>query len=73
MSTETDILDLSDYLLGNVDRGKYTVAIFLDLNKAFDTLNKSILNRNLRCYDVSGKALEDIVSCFSQRSYFLIC
>ena len=43
MSTESVVLGLSDHILGNFDRGKYTVATFLDLSKAFDTLNRSKL------------------------------
>ena len=69
--TESAVLDLSDHIMGNSDRGNYTVATFLDLSKAFDTLNRSILIRNFRCYNIKGRALEWLVSYFSQRKQFV--
>ena len=71
MSTESVVLDLSDHTLGNFDRGKYTVTTFFDLSKAFNTLNRSILIRKLRCYGVNGRALEWFVSYFSHRKLFV--
>ena len=64
MSTESSVPDLSDKILGNFDGRKYTVAIFLDLSKAFDTLNRSILIRKLKCSRVNGRALVRFVSYF---------
>ena len=58
MSTESAVLDFSENVLGNFDRGKYTFATFSDLSKAFDTLYRSILIRKLRCCGVNGRALE---------------
>ena len=57
MSTESAVIDLSDHILGNFDGDKYTAATFLDLNRAFDTLNTPKLNHKLRCYGVNGRAL----------------
>ena len=71
MSTENSVLDLSDHIMRNFDRGKITVATFLDLSRAFDTLSRSILIRKLRCYDVNGRTLEWFISCFSQQKQFV--
>ena len=60
MSTESDVLDSSDHILSNFDRGKYTVATFSDLSKTFDTLNRLLLILKSRCYGVNGRALEFI-------------
>ena len=71
MSTGSNVLHLSDHILGNFVRAKYTVATFLDLSKAFDALNSSILIRKLICYGVKGRALEWFVSYFSQPKQFV--
>ena len=38
-STTTALLDVQDYIFNNMDSGYVTGAIFLDLKKAFDTVN----------------------------------
>jgi retron-type reverse transcriptase len=42
-STSTALLDFQDYILNNMDNGLATGVIFLDLKKAFDTVNHNIL------------------------------
>ena len=42
-STETATLELVDTLLQTLDSGKLPISIFLDLSKAFDTLDHTIL------------------------------
>ena len=42
-STETAAIELTDTLLQNLDNGEIPIAIFLDLSKAFDTLDQAIL------------------------------
>ena len=38
-STATTVIDVQDYILKNMNEGNVTGAIFLDLKKAFDTVN----------------------------------
>ena len=53
----------TDDLLSTTDQGKVTGAIYLDLNKAFDTVNHSVLLRKLEAYGVYSPCIK----CF--RSY----
>ena len=45
-STETAAIELTDTLLQNLDNGDIPIAIFLDLSKAFDTLDHTVLLKN---------------------------
>ena len=49
-STQDVLLHVSDKWLKAIDEGKYTGAVFLDLAKAFDTVNHSILCTKLSYY-----------------------
>ena len=40
-----------------MDKGEITGAVFLDLSKAFDTVNHEILLRKLFYYGICGKEL----------------
>jgi retron-type reverse transcriptase len=55
-STELAILDFVDKITKAIDQGKYTVGIFLDLSKAFDTINHKILISKLEHYGIRGVA-----------------
>ena len=56
-STELAGLELNDIIIENLDQQKLPIAIFLDLSKAFDTIDHEILLDKLKYYGISGSAL----------------
>ena len=61
------ISELLGEILHNLENNKYTVAIYLDLSKAFDTLQHSVILKKLECYGIRGKCLEWFTSYFKDR------
>ena len=49
-STELAITTIYDKFLDNLDKNHYTCAIFLDIKKAFDSLDHKILLKKLDHY-----------------------
>ena len=57
-STSTALIELYDELLENMNNGKLTGAIMIDLRKAFDTIDHELLLTKLRAYGIKGLALK---------------
>ena len=67
-STTTTLLDATYFILNNMNEGKATGAISLDLKNAFDTINHNLLIKNLNKCGISGLSLKWFVSYLSGRS-----
>ena len=64
-------MKLVDYIKNEID-GKYTpVNIYIDLSKAFDTLNFDILLHKLHYYEVTGVSYELIRSYLTNRKQYV--
>ena len=67
-STELAALNLIDQLTYKLDQNKIPINIYLDLSKAFDTLNHEIIIKKLRYYGVTNIELKLIANYLSQRT-----
>ena len=67
-STVTALLEITDRLYHNIDIGELNGVIFLDLRKAFDTIDHQIMLKKLRCYGIAGTAHNWFSSYLSNRS-----
>lgn len=70
-STFMPISLLHDYITANLVDGHITTGVYLDLARAFDTVNKDILLNKLSKYGVTGNALSLISSYLSDRKHCL--
>lgn len=66
-STEVAVLELVDDISRSVDKKMSAAAIFLDLSKAFDTLNHHILLKKLEAYGIRGVANDFLHSYLTDR------
>ena len=70
-STQLAALELIDRVTQELDRGNTPINIFIDLSKAFDTLEHGILLSKLQYYGVNGTALKLLTSYLSNRQQFV--
>ena len=67
------LIDLCSTLQKNRDEGYYTCCVFLDLSKAFDTVNHKILLKKLRTYGIQGNIYEMLINYLNDRKQYTEC
>ncbi len=70
-STTNAIQEFVDHTMNSFDNKEYTLGTFLDLSKAFDTINHKILLDKLEWYGIRGNALEWFRSYLRDRKQFV--
>ena len=71
-STNEAVLDIYNTLLDNMDKKLITCSIFLDLRKAYDTINHTILINKLEKYGIKGLPLQLLASYLTDRQQYTI-
>ena len=69
-STAHALIDLMEYNNTCLDQGKYVFGIYIDLKKAFDTVQHDILLSKLQHYGIRVKALNWFKSYLIERKQF---
>ena len=67
ISPQFAILKLIKYIIESLEKGKFTIGVFLDLRKAFDTVDHGILLKKLEYYGIRDGALHWFRSYLSDR------
>ena len=62
-------MDLTEYIYQALNNTQHSFSIYLDLCKAFDTVNHTILLSKLYCYGVRGQPLSWIRSYLRNRKH----
>ena len=71
MSTSHAILELVEEITNSLDNNKYSIGVFINLKKAFDTVDHDVLATKFMFYGVRGIAHKWIVSYLENRSQFV--
>jgi len=71
-STEHAIIELTNEIFQCFDKGEQVLGVFIDLSKAFDTVDHGILLSKLKHYGINGLMYEWIKKNLSNRGQFVI-
>ena len=71
-STAHGVFDLSNYVVDELDKGNFCLGLFMDLSKAFDTIDHHILLDKLCYYGVRGVALDWFRSYLTGRKQYVV-
>ena len=71
-STSTCLTDIKNTLLQNIDKGQITGLVFLDLTKAFDTLDHSVLLDKLASLGFSKASVQWFKAYLTDRTQSVV-
>ena len=70
-STINALIQITERIKESIDKGKFGCGIFIDLRKAFDTVNHNILLMKLEHYGIRDSALLWFESYLNKRKQFV--
>ena len=71
-STTLALIEIVDNILYGMDHGKHVAGIYMDLSKAFDTVDHEILFQKLQHYGIRGLPLQWFKSYLTNRKQYTI-
>ena len=71
-STEYTCIEFLDRIMKDLDQGKNPISIFIDLSKAFDTINHPILIDKLKYYGLDNNSVQWFHSYLSNRNQLVV-
>ena len=71
-ATDNALTEVMNYLYKSLDEGNYVFGIYIDLKKAFDTVQHQILLYQLQHYGIRGLAFQWFESYLSKRKQFVV-
>jgi hypothetical protein len=71
-STYLALITLMEKIITALEKGHFTIGIFLDFSKDFDTVNHHILLEKLKCYGIRGTANSWIHSYLQDRQQYTL-
>ena len=72
-STTLALIEITDNILQDLENGKFVCGIYLDLSKAFDTVDHTILLSKLHYYGIRGEPLCWFRNYLSNRRQYTLC
>lgn len=70
-STETALLTMKEFIVHNIEKRLYTLGLFIDFSKAFDSLSHQILADKLFACGIRGKPLDLLKSYLQNRQQYV--
>ena len=70
-STSDVIVQSVDKIFDSFEKQQFTLGVFIDLSKAFDTVDRSILLKKLKLYGITDKNLAWFQSYLSNRNQYI--
>ena len=70
-STVAAVLTLTDFILNSFDKNEFTIGIFIDLKKAFETVDHHILLQKLKYFGITNISFDLFNSYLSNRLQYV--